>query len=85
VEETQRPLLSKLQDLDSIWNPLDAAASEATFRALLNDARPLANGNQTHVIELLSLIGRAEAVQGKFAEAVTTLKEAERILEGETL
>lgn len=82
-ENTRALLMGKLQDLDLIWDPMDPPASEIAFRALLDEARQLTGKPRSYVIELLALIARAEARQGKLAEALATLKEAELALDQE--
>ena len=68
------------QDLDSLWNPLDGAASEAAFRELLPAASHLTGKDRCFLIEVLTQIGRAQAVQRKFSESRSTLEEAEKLL-----
>lgn len=71
----------RLDDVDSLWNPQDPAGSELAFRALLPEARQLAGAERAQLILLLSWIGRAEALQRKFAEARRSLDEAGKLLE----
>jgi len=72
--------LTKFQDLDSIWNPLDAKSSVSTYRTLLEEAEKLQGGDRCHWIELLSLIARAEGFQKNFTEAHALLDQAEKLL-----
>ena len=80
MEENILSPTAKLQNLDSLWDPLDPAASEARFRALMPDRQSLTGKEQSYVIELLALVARAEALQGKYAEAHVSLKAAEQLL-----
>src|SRR5688572_27221811 len=72
---------SAFQDLDALWDHRDPAGSEAAFRALMPNARLLGTRERSSLIELLSLIARAQGVQGRFREAHATLEEARQLLE----
>jgi tetratricopeptide (TPR) repeat protein len=74
-------LLARFQNLDRLWNPADIAASEAAFQALLPDAHKLTGKDRSFLVELLSLIGRAEAFREKFAQARSSLEEAGKLLD----
>lgn len=73
--------MESLNDLDSLWNPLDAPASEAAFRALIPEAAALTGADLSYLIELKALVARAQAVQEQYDDARATLKEAEELLE----
>ncbi|HUP56679.1 MAG TPA: hypothetical protein VM598_04445 [Bdellovibrionota bacterium] len=73
-------LRTKLLDLDLLWNPLDPDASKAAFEALLPEAERLASEDHSFLIELRSLIGRAEAFSKRYPEALASLKLAEQLL-----
>ncbi len=75
--------LTPFQNLDRLWNPLDVSASKAAFHALLSDAQKFTGSDRSYLIELLSLIGRSEGFLGNFAEAHSSLKKAETILDEE--
>jgi tetratricopeptide (TPR) repeat protein len=81
MQDTDPTLLAKLQDMDSLWNPADFAASEASFRHLLIDAEKLSGRDRCYLIELKSLIARSEALQGRLPDAHLSLKGAEALLE----
>jgi tetratricopeptide (TPR) repeat protein len=81
MEESNSRIMSKFQDLDLLWNPADVKASEAAYRALLSEGQNLTGRERSYLIDLHSLIGRAEAVQEKFAEARLSLDAAEVLLE----
>ncbi len=68
-------------DLNSIWKPLEPSVSEGTYRTLLSNAQRLEGDERQAWVELLSWIARAEAVQGKIAEARASLEKAEKLLE----
>ena len=72
---------SPSEELDLLWNPLDAVASEVAFRALLLSTEELAECDRYGSIEILAWIARAEAVQGKFSESRTTLEQGEKLLQ----
>lgn len=61
-------------DIDELWDYNEPAESEAKFRTLLPQARD--PGNEAYLAELLTQIGRAQGLQGKFEEAHATLDEA---------
>jgi tetratricopeptide (TPR) repeat protein len=83
MEDSHSQLLAKFYDLEQLWSPADIAASEANYRALLLDGQKLTGRERSYLIELYSLIARAEAYQEKFTEARDTLEIAETILEEE--
>ncbi len=66
-------------DFDALWDFSDPAGTEAAFRELL----PQANGpgNKAYRAELLSQIARTQGLQQDFADAQTTLDEAEALLD----
>jgi tetratricopeptide (TPR) repeat protein len=77
---------AEFHNLDSIWNPLNAAASESTFQALLPAAYLLTHQNRCYLVELLIQIARTQTIQRKLSESRKNLEEAEKILnEDETL
>lgn len=78
MNDSSADLLTQFQNLDQLWNPADLPASEAAFKALLPEAERL--NNQWAIIELLSMIGRAEAFQQKFTQARSSLDRAEKLL-----
>lgn len=80
MEEAPLNLESKFQNLDRLWNPADPAGSEAVFRAFLTEAQQLTGRDRSYLIELYSLIGRAEALQEKYSEARTSFDAAEAYL-----
>lgn len=69
--------------MDTLWNPADAAASEAAFRALLDEAQKLTDREPDSLIELLCWLGRSEACQKKFIQARGSLEKAEKLLNEE--
>jgi tetratricopeptide (TPR) repeat protein len=71
-----------LPAIDSLWNYGDPAASEASFRQVLPDARR--RGSPDYQIQLLTQIARAQGLQRHFVEAHATLDEAEALLTAET-
>jgi tetratricopeptide (TPR) repeat protein len=71
---------TKLLDLDLLWNPLNPDGSKAAFEALLPEAERLVSEDHTFLIELRSLIGRAEAFAKRYPEALASLKLAEQLL-----
>jgi tetratricopeptide (TPR) repeat protein len=81
MDNSGADLKAPFQNLDQLWNPADLPASEAAFRALLPDAeRESGKSSGSNFIELLSLIGRTEALQQKFAQAHASLDQAEKLL-----
>jgi len=66
------------EELDSLWDFDDPAVSEARFRSRLVGARAAAD--PALLVELLTQIGRAEGLQGRFGDAARTLDEAEASL-----
>jgi tetratricopeptide (TPR) repeat protein len=72
---------TQFQDLDQIWNLADVGKSEAAYRALLPEGKKLVGRDRRYLIDLYSLIGRAEALQQKYAEARSSLDLAEALLE----
>lgn len=80
MAEARSKGLTDFQNLDSLWNPMDAAASEAAFRALLPAAGQLTGRERCGLIELLVQIARAQTVQRKLSEARLNLSEAEKLL-----
>lgn len=81
MKDTPSQLSTNFHDLEQLWNPADVAASEAAYRALLPEGQKLAGRERSYLIELYSLIARAEAYQEKFTEARDTLETAETLLE----
>lgn len=81
MTDADMDVTAKLQDLDQLWNPADLPASKAAFEALIPGAEKLTGRDHGYLIELLSMIARAEAVGGNFAQAAATLEKAERLLE----
>ena len=75
------PNLTDLDNLDALWNPLEAVQSEAAFRARLPLAESREGNERYHLLLLLTWIGRAEAHQGKFQEARVTLEKVEEFLD----
>ncbi|MGK5086039.1 tetratricopeptide repeat protein [Bdellovibrionota bacterium FG-2] len=67
--------------MNSLWNPLNLPLSEAAFRGLLAREQGVSGGDHQRTIELLCWIARAEALQGRFSEARSTLEKAEKFLE----
>lgn len=61
-------------DIDGLWDYHDPGASEARFRAQLAQAAPAERA------ELLTQIARAQGLQRRFDDALTTLVEAETLL-----
>jgi len=80
MEENNSNIIEKLQILDPVWDSLNLAATEAKFRDLLPDAQRLMGTDRVYLIELLTLIARAEALLSKIPEALETLKIAEKFL-----
>ncbi|MFL5813925.1 MAG: hypothetical protein ACJ763_10145 [Bdellovibrionia bacterium] len=87
MNDANADLLTQFRNLDQLWNPADLPASEAAFRALLPEAEKMSaqiagahGSDQWIIIELLSMIGRAEALQQKFTEARASLDQAEKLL-----
>lgn len=72
---------ASFEDLDALFDPTDPLASEGAFRALLPDAQKLSGGERFWLVELLSLIARTEALQGRYSQAHASIKEALRILD----
>jgi len=72
--------LADLRNLDSLWNPLDAAASESVFQKLLTVAHQLSGEERCYLVELWLQIARAQTVQRKFAESRLSLATAEALL-----
>ena len=68
------------QDLDSLWNPGDALASENAFQAQLPATLDLAGKNLALRIELLIQLARSQTVQRKLTEARKSLDEAENLI-----
>lgn len=81
MEAHGKELDTQYQDLDLLWNPMDPPASEAKFRALLDNPTVLSGPDQSLAIELMALIARAEAIQGKVPEALATLAKARSLLD----
>lgn len=81
--EANLNLVAKLQDLDSLWNPLDLAGSENALKSLLPEARQLTGKDQGYLIELMTLIAKAQALQQNLTESHALLKEAELLLNNE--
>jgi tetratricopeptide (TPR) repeat protein len=81
MTDTDLSLLAKLQDLDQLWNPADLPTSKAALEALLPAAEKLTGQDRGYLIELLSLISRAEAFEKNFSKARASLEKAERLLE----
>lgn len=79
TDQASKPLLEQ-NDLDSLWNPQNAVASETAFRGLLPYAKERSATDSTFYIEVLTQIARAEAAQGKLDDAGTTLASAEKLL-----
>ena len=76
-------LSTKFEDLDQLWNPADIPGSEVAFRTLLEDTQKLATPDHSHLVELLALLARSEALQQKFQAARSSLEKAERLLKQE--
>ena len=74
---------SPLPDLDSLWNPVDPAGSEAALQALLPRVERLTGREKHYHIELLALLGRAQGAQRRMLEANATFSEAEKFLQDE--
>lgn len=72
---------TKFQDLDRLWNPADPASSEAALKSLLAEAQSSDGGERDPLIELYSLIARAESFQGKLGPARASLGKAQQLLE----
>jgi len=70
-------------DLDSLWDPLDAVASEKAFKALLPLAADFTGKDRYYLIELLIQISRTQTAQKKALESRMSLDEAEKILKEE--
>lgn len=81
MSDSNSDLLANFQDLEALWNPLDLEASEAMFRALIQEAEKLSGRDRCYLIELVSLIARIEGVRGNFPQAHASLDNAERLLE----
>lgn len=73
--------IPELNDLDRLWDPTNPKAAEASYRSLLAAAESVSGGDRGVLIELCSLIARAEAAQGRLQEAHASLKKAEALLE----
>lgn len=71
---------SALDDLDQYWQPGNPAASEQALTNLLPAAREQASQSPGPLVELLALVSRAEAEQGKLKEALESLEQAEKLL-----
>jgi len=67
-----------LPDFDSLWNYSAPDSTEATFRALLPQAK--SSGDHDYLAQLLTQIARAEGLQQKFDAATKTLDEAEALI-----
>jgi tetratricopeptide (TPR) repeat protein len=70
----------EFHDLDSLWNSVNAARSEAAFQALLPVASRFEGRDRCNLIELLAQIARAQTTQKKISEARVSLDEAEKLL-----
>jgi tetratricopeptide (TPR) repeat protein len=77
MSSNAQPSFDDLWD-DDLWDYNDPAASEAKFRALI--PRVEADGNPSHLGELLSQMARAQGLQGNFTGAHTTLDHVEALL-----
>ncbi|MEK6580289.1 MAG: hypothetical protein AABZ55_13775 [Bdellovibrionota bacterium] len=75
--------LSKIEGIEALSAEADPPVSEARLRGLLEGARDLTGQNRGHLVEILALIARTEAQQGKFSEARKSLEEADLILKEE--
>lgn len=81
MQGTESDTVGKFQSLDQLWNPADPNASESSLRALLPEGQKLADQDSGFLIELYCLIARAEAVQGKFSQAHSSIDQAHALLE----
>lgn len=84
MEDLDAGLMAELKKLDSYWNPLDAPASEANFRRLLPTAEQVAAKDPSYLIELISWMARAQALQKNLADSRTSLERAEKLLSERT-
>lgn len=83
METPGKDVLATFQDLERYWNPADLPASEAAFQALSLEAKKLEAQDPGYSIELAAWIARAQALQGRFAPALETLKRVEALIENQ--
>jgi tetratricopeptide (TPR) repeat protein len=69
-----------VRDLDRLWNPVDAAGSEAALLALLPEAQALVGPDRSYLIELLVQLARSQTAQKKILDARLNLNAAEKLL-----
>jgi tetratricopeptide (TPR) repeat protein len=67
-----------LPAFDDLWNFDDPAGSEAKFRGLM--AKALESINRGYEAELLTQIARAQGLQQKYADALSTLDQVDAML-----
>ena len=67
-----------LPDFDARWDYDHPESTEVVFREILPRAR--ASGNKDYLAQLLTQIARAQGLQMKFDDAISTLDEAESLL-----
>lgn len=80
MELANKKYTVRLEDMDSLWNPLDAPGSESTFRSLLPEVMQVATGGDASLwVLLLTWIARAEAHQKKFNDARGSLEKAQEL------
>jgi tetratricopeptide (TPR) repeat protein len=67
-----------LPAFDPLWNYRDPAGTEQKFRELLDAG--LAADDKSYAAELLTQIARTQGLQQKYADALATLNESERLI-----
>jgi tetratricopeptide (TPR) repeat protein len=80
MSDSPYPAKMPLQDLDLSWRPEDPALSERIYRSMLAELVNPAGDGDVFRVELLTQIARAEAAQGKHAEAFTLLETGAKLL-----
>ena len=68
-------------DLDQTWDPFTIAETENKYRHLLTAARENEENNRGELVEILSMVARTQAWQGRFMESRLNLQEAEQLVE----
>jgi tetratricopeptide (TPR) repeat protein len=84
MEVAQTDISARFQDLDRYWSLKDPQGSESVLLALLLETPQLPEKDRYYLVELHCLIGRSQALQGKYSHAHTSLNQAEELLKEQT-